>query len=226
MTVSAHSHQQHNHTLKETDLLHQLRWRYATKQFDPARKINSDTWAALEESLVLSPSSFGLQPWKFYVIDKPELRTQLKSASWNQSQITDASHLVVLTSRTTLDAQDVQRLLNRITEVRNIPMASLEGYKQMMLGSINARTPEQLADWSRRQAYIALGVLLTSAAFLGVDTCPIEGLDPAEYDKILNLANTGYHTVCAAVLGYRANTDKYAALAKVRYAKSEVISHV
>lgn len=210
--------------ISTTDLLDALTWRYATKKFDPAKPIAAQTWSALEESLVLTPSSYGLQPWKFLVVTSPELKEQLKPLSWNQAQVTDCSHYVVFTIKKNLTAADVDRFVERTAEVRSVPVDSITGYRNMMVSDVveGARS-FNVNEWATRQTYIALGNFMTSAALLGVDTCPMEGIEPVKYDKVLNLPNAGYATVVACAAGYRAEDDKYAELAKVRFAKSEVI---
>ena len=213
-----------NHALNPEQLLQALEWRYATKVFDPARKIPADVWAALEKSLVLTPSSYGLQPYHFLIVQDPAKRAALLSHSWGQKQVVDCSHFVVLTSRTDMKEADVTRLIARISSVRGIPAEALNSYRNMMISDVvNGARGKIAHEWATRQTYIALGGLMTAAAMLGVDTCPMEGLDPAEYDKILHLKGTGYATVVACALGYRAATDKYASLAKVRYATEELV---
>src|SRR3954470_20425287 len=138
-----------------------LTWRYATQKFDPHRIIPAKDWAALEEALVLTPSSYGLQPWKFLVVTDHATRQKLLAASWGQSQITDASHLVVFTIKTNLTEDDVEAYLSRIAEVRGVSMASLHGLRQTLLGSIIRGWDEnKRREWSIRQAYIALGNFL------------------------------------------------------------------
>ncbi|HLO68611.1 MAG TPA: NAD(P)H-dependent oxidoreductase [Holophaga sp.] len=211
-------------TLSAQDLLAVQRRRYATKKFDAAARIPADTWAALEESLVLTPSSFGLQPWKFLVVEDPAVRARLKEASWGQAQVEEASHLVVFLAKDTLSAEDVDHYLKRIVEVRGGDPAALEGYRNMMIGTlVTGPRAAHVQEWAVRQVYIALGNFMTSAALLGVDTCPMEGLDPARYDEILGLAGTGYRTVCACPAGYRDGDDKYASLAKVRFPLDELV---
>jgi nitroreductase len=211
-------------TLAPEQLLTQLKWRYAAKAFDPAKKVPAGTWQALEETLILTPSSFGLQPWKFVVITDAPLRQKLKAVSWNQSQVTDASHLVVFTAKTTITPQDVERYIQSTAAARQQPVdsPSLAGLKNMMIGFLEA-PGLNVKEWATRQAYIALGNLMTSAAVLGVDTCPLEGLDPAKYDEILDLPQQGLATVVACAVGYRSATDKYASLAKVRFPAQELI---
>lgn len=209
-------------------LLRQLTWRYATKKFDPARKISPESWSALEQAATLAPSSYGLQPWKLVVVTDPALRAALRTHSWNQPQITDASHLVVFARRSELTPADVDRWIDRIVEVRGAPRAALAGFRDMMLGSVAdpAAAPGGSFDvWISRQVYIALGFFLSAAALLGVDACPMEGFDPAKYDELLGLPGRGYRATVLATAGYRAADDPLAPerAPKVRYAESEVI---
>lgn len=214
--------------MKPTEtILAALRWRYATKQFDPSRKIDEATWQALEEALVLSPSSFGLQPWKFFVVANPEIRQQLVPLSWGQTQVVDASHLVVFAVKYPLNADDVRKHILRTAEVRSIPVDQLSGFEAVVNGFIAKPESEfDVRSWATRQLYIAFGNFMTAAALLGVDTCPMEGLDPAGYDKVLGLEGSGYFTVAACPVGYRAESDKYAKLPKVRFEKSQVIQYI
>jgi nitroreductase len=214
-------------TVSRDVVLRQLAWRYAVKKFDAGRKIAPADWDALEQALVLTPSSFGLQPWRFVVVENPATRKSLRAASWNQSQIEDASHLVVLAIRHPLTHDDVVRWIRRLAEVRGVSEEGLAGFRKMIDGWI-AQPKERFdaASWCARQAYIALGQLMTAAALMGIDTCPMEGLDPVAYDRILDLPTQGYSTVVACVLGYRAADDASAALAKARFARSEVVTHV
>jgi nitroreductase len=205
-------------------LLDVLSWRYATKVFDPARVIPAATWTALEQSLVLTPSSYGLQPWKFLVITGKPLREKLRPASWNQGQITDASHLVVFLARTEMQVADVQRLIDATAQARGIPVAALDGYKGMMIKDLVQGPRSTIArEWAIRQCYIALGQLMASCALLGVDACPMEGFDPVQYDAILGLAGSGYTTAVVCPVGYRAADDKYATQGKVRYPLAQLV---
>jgi nitroreductase len=208
-------------------LLNALNWRYATKVFDPTRKIPADVWQTLERALVLSPSSYGLQPYRFLVINDPAKRAALLPHSWNQKQVVDASHFVVFTARTRMTEADVDKLIARTTNVRKIPAEPLNFYRDMMLGDlVNGPRSRMAHEWAARQAYIALGNLMTCAAVLGVDACPMEGFVPSEYDRVLGLANSGYATVVACALGYRATNDKYASLPKVRFEIKDLVQPV
>ena len=213
-------------TISPDQLDSALAWRYATKVFDPARKIPAEVWAALERSLVATPSSYGLQPWKFLVITDPALRAKLRPVSWNQAQVTDCSHHVLFLGRTEMREADVQRLIDAISSTRGVPAASLDGYRGMMVKDVVYGPRGTIAaEWAARQCYIALGQFMLVCAQLGVDACPMEGFDPAKYDEILGLAGTGYRAVVACPVGYRLAGDKYAELKKVRFPASQVIEH-
>jgi nitroreductase len=210
-----------------SQLMAALEWRYATKHFDAAKKIPAEIWAALERTLVLTPTSYGLQPYKFIVVNNSAIRAELLPHSWHQKQVVDASHFVVFTARTEMKEADVDRFILRTAEVRKLPAEKLHSYRGVIIGDIVHGTRGKIAhEWATRQAYIALGNLMTAAAIIGVDTCPMEGLVPAEYDKVLGLANSGYATVMACALGYRSANDKYAGLPKVRYEVKDVIQTI
>lgn len=207
-------------------LLASLHWRYAVKKFDATRRIPDAEWSALEQSLLLSPSSFGLQPWKFIVVHDAALRAKLRPASWNQSQITDASHLVVLARKRDTGPEDIELYVQRIMAVRGVTAAAVAEYKNMMLGSLQGMDADTKDTWAAKQVYIALGFFLEAAALLGIDACPMEGIDADKYDAMLGLPARGYATTVAATAGYRAADDFLAPLAKVRFPYSQVIEHV
>ena len=208
---------------KPDQLLSALRWRYATKQFDPSRKIPADVWAALEESLVLTPSSFGLQPWKFLVVRDPAIRAKLVTESWSQPQVTDASHFLVLTARTDLAQADIDSWIACMAETQGKPAEAVAPLKGMIEGFAERMSHDERHAWNVRQVYIALGQLMTAAAVLGIDSCPMEGISAPAYDRILGLEGSGYATVVACALGYRSADDKYAAAPKARFDRSRVI---
>jgi nitroreductase len=216
-----------SHTIPEKQLLDALNWRYATKTFDASKIIPEITWKAIEKSLILSPSSFGLQPYRFLVVKDAAIRKQLQPHSWNQTQVVDASHYVVFAARTGITENEIDAFLDRIVEIRGIPREALEGYRGMMYGSLLSPGSEaRIPHWAALQAYIALGNLMTSAGLLGVDTCAIEGFAPAEYDAILGLKEQGYASVVCCALGYRSEEDKYASLAKVRKPSADLIKTI
>jgi nitroreductase len=208
-------------------LLDALHWRYATKVFDATKKIPRDTWRALEQALVLTPTSYGLQPYKFLLVQDPSKRAELLPHAWNQKQVVDCSHFVVLTARTEMKEADVNKLISRISSVRGVPAETMTPYWNMMIGDIvNGPRGKAAHEWATRQTYIALGNLMTCAAVLGIDACPMEGFVPAEFNRVLNLGNSGYASAVCCALGYRAANDKYASLAKVRYETADLMSVV
>jgi len=208
-------------------LLSQLRWRYATKKFDPARLIPEEDWQALEEALILTPSSYGLQPWKFVVITDPAVKAQLPAISWNQKQVVDSSHTVVFARRLDLTEEYIDRYLSRIAQVRGGTVETLAGFRKMLLGSLVPPPADfNLQHWAALQCYIALGNFMTSAALLGIDTCPMEGIVPEKYDALLGLPAKGYATVVVGCAGYRAADDKYASVPKVRFQREDLIERI
>lgn len=214
-------------SLSNVALLDALRWRYATKQFDPSRKISQADWQTLEEALVLSPSAFGLQPWKFIVITDQATKESLVPVSWGQRQIADCSHLLVFAYKKEIGMDFIDCNIQRIAEVRGVKPESLAAFRKVIAGSlIDGPEHDRIAAWSHRQTFIALGNFVTCAALLGIDTCPIEGLDPAKYDEILGLASRGLTTGAACPAGYRLAADRYASLPKVRFESKDVIEYV
>lgn len=201
-----------------------LNWRYATKSFDAGKPIPDNTWDALLDSLVLAPSSFGLQPWKFIVVNDPDLRRRLRENSWGQSQVTDADKLVVLTSRTDMTPEDIRRWIERLSQVQGQTPDELKGYAGIVEGFCQRMSPEARHHWNMRQTYIALGQFMASAALLGIDTCPLEGIDPSGYDHELGLAGSGYATCVACAAGYRADNDRSALRPKARFPREEVVT--
>ncbi len=206
------------------DLLASLRWRYAVKRFDPARRIPEADWKALEEALVLTPSSYGLQPWRFVVVTDPALKASLVPLSWNQPQPADCSHYVVLARRSGLTESDIDRFVSRMGEVRGVPASTFQKYRDVMVGGLlGPQSASQVDEWASRQVYIALGNLMTCAAVLGIDACPMEGIQPGKYDEVLGLKARSFATVVACALGYRSAADKTAAMAKVRFRTEDVV---
>lgn len=203
-----------------------LEWRYAVKKFDPTKKISEQDMKTLLESLKLAPSSYGVQPWKFLVIENPKVREELKPVSWNQTQITDASHQIVFLYKDTMDEAFVQKYIDRIVEVRGIPAEALQGYKDMMITNLVKAPEEKIRVWSQRQAYIAMGFLLETAALLKIDATPMEGFSASDYDRILKLEGTGWKSVATVTLGYRHSEDSFQNLKKVRFADDALIEYV
>ncbi|MFN7840262.1 MAG: NAD(P)H-dependent oxidoreductase [Pirellula sp.] len=202
-----------------------LKWRYAVKRFDSTRKIPSDLWEQIEDSMILTPSSFGLQPWKFLVVTTDEVKAKLPAISWNQNQPAECSHMVLFAANHVIDAAYVDRYIAEMSTTRGVPIENLTDFRNVMLGFLRNRGSE-ISGWAANQVYIALGQLLTVAATLGVDACPMEGLLMNEYDRLLGLEDTGFKVVVGCALGYRHPEDRYAQAAKVRFSKNDLVTKI
>src|SRR5690606_19487688 len=169
----------------ETSFLKNLHWRFATKTFDPSQKVSAENLQKILEAIRLSPSSFGLQPYHVHVITAPELRTHLRSHAWDQPQVTDASHLLIFSSRTDI-MERVESLMQLLTQGKPELREQMKAYEGMMIGFAEARDAAWIKTWGERQAYIALGFALAACAELEIDSCPMEGLDTSAFDRLLN----------------------------------------
>jgi nitroreductase len=195
-------------------ILDVLNWRYATKKFSD-RKASDEDLKILIESARLAPSSFGLQPFKIFVIANKEIREKIKEAAWNQSQVTDCSHLVVFCARKDVDESYIKNYIKLISETRGISEENLKGFEDMLIGFRKARSDEFISEWCKRQSYISLGFLLETAALMKIDACPMEGFSPEKVDEILGLEE--YTSVAFCALGYRDESDENASMKKVRF---------
>ena len=203
-------------------MIESLKWRYATKKLDTEKKVSDADIAVLKEAINLTPSSYGLQPYKVLDIQSAELREKLKTASFGQPQVTDASHLFVFVAGDDLTDAHVDAFIELTAKTQQISPDGLKGYGDFMKSVFGSRTPEQKHQWAARQAYIALGTLVNVAAEMGLDVSSMEGFDPAPYDEILQLKGTGYSTVVIAAIGYRSAGDEAQSRAKVRKPVDEV----
>ncbi|MEI7962003.1 MAG: NAD(P)H-dependent oxidoreductase, partial [archaeon] len=191
-------------------LLDSLNFRYATKVYDSQRKVSDSDFEVLLETLRLAPSSYGLQPWKFLVIKSKEIREKLKVAAYSQTQLTDASHIIVICSRKNMGADYINNFVKKIALTRNIGEEQLSSFKETLIGFRSEKSEEFIANWTKRQAYIALGFILEAAALKRIDATPMEGFDSHKFDEILGLTNTEYTSTVICALGYRSKEDKYA----------------
>lgn len=201
-------------------------WRYATKKFNSEKKISESDLEILKDAIQLSSSSYGLQPYKVLIVENEEIRKQLQPASWGQSQIVDASHLLVFANITTIDADYINKYAENVATTRNIPFESVKGYADFMIGNITNLTPEQQNIWTAKQTYLALGNLLNAAAELKIDVTPMEGFVPDQYDEILGLKEKGLHATLVATVGYRHDEDDTQHYTKVRKPKSELFETI
>ncbi|HXH29179.1 MAG TPA: NAD(P)H-dependent oxidoreductase [Bacteriovoracaceae bacterium] len=203
---------------KEDAFLEALNWRYATKRFDSSKKIPQDKLNFLLETLRLAPSSFGLQPWYFVVVENPTLKEKLYPVSWGNRQVLECSHLLVLCAPSSFGARDIDRYLEQYKYLApEISQLNLAGYEKMMKEFINGMNPSELDQWMFHQVHIALGFLLSAAAAVRVDSCPMGGFQAKEYDRILGLTERNLQAVVLCALGYRSDEDNYAERPKVRF---------
>ncbi|HRB71011.1 MAG TPA: NAD(P)H-dependent oxidoreductase [Flavobacterium sp.] len=205
-----------------SNLIETLNWRYATKKFDATKKISNEDLDTLKEVIRLSASSYGLQPYKVLIIENPELRAKLQPVSWGQSQIVDASHLLVFANMTDFGGEQIDAFLNNIVETRQIPMESIAGYGDFMKSKLTTLPADKLSNWTSKQTYIALGNLLSAAAELKIDATPMEGFEAEQVNEILGLNELGLNASLIATLGYRHEEDATQHYAKVRKSNEEL----
>lgn len=198
------------------ELLKNLQWRYATKKFDTSKKVSANDLEKLKEAIQLSVSSYGLQLYKVLIIENTEIREQLKPVSWNQSQITDASHLFVFCNYTDASEEAIVAFIKQTAEIRNLDLERLNGYGDFIKEKLSEKTPDEKTSWLKSQTYLALGNLLNACAELKIDACPMEGFESEAYNKILGLDKQGLNAVVIAPIGYRHNDDPTIGQPKVR----------
>ncbi|WP_017257478.1 NAD(P)H-dependent oxidoreductase [Pedobacter arcticus] len=208
------------------EIIDSLNWRYATKSFNGDKKLTDNQLDGLLSAIQLAPSSFGLQPYKVIVVEDQKVKEQLKAAAYGQAQLTDASHIFVFAIEKNFSEKHVDSFIANIAETRGVAVADLKGFSDVMKGTVNSRSAEELDVWNSRQAYIGLGVLLETAALNRIDACPMEGFDNAKFDEILGLQIENLHAVAIAAVGFRAADDVYQHYTKVRKAKDNLFIHI
>ncbi|MBI6119944.1 NAD(P)H-dependent oxidoreductase [Salegentibacter maritimus] len=199
-----------------------LNWRYATKKFNPEKSLSEEQVEYLQKSIQLSASSYGLQPYEVFVVTDKETKEKLKEAAWNQSQLTDASHVFIFAGLKKLNENYIDSYLENISKIREIKVQDLSGLKDMLTSNIVDKPEEQQKIWAQKQAYIALGNLLSAAAHLKVDTCPMEGFDAGKVDEVLGISGTNLTTAVIATAGYRSDEDQMQHAKKVRKQENEL----
>lgn len=209
-----------------SDIIKALNYRYATKVFDLEKKVSSEDFEELLEVLRLTPSSYGLQAWKFIIVNDVEKRKLLAKASYGQNQVSESSHLIALCAKTSFSDADVLKYVELMAKERGTTVDKLKGFSDMLKGSISSRNEHELISWNKKQTYIALGFLMEAAALKGIDTCPMEGFDSKEVDKILSLKEKGLTIATLCPIGYRSDTDKNATIKKVRFSKSHLVETI
>ncbi|OSY88030.1 nitroreductase [Tenacibaculum holothuriorum] len=184
-----------------------LQWRYAVKKFDEHKSLSAEQINILKEAFNLTATSYGLQPVKMVVIQNKELQQQLVEHSWNQAQVAQASHVLVLCIPKEFTQKEVESYFALVKNIRNTPDEILNPFKEMLSSSVASKTQEELSSWNKNQAYIALGNLMTVAANEQIDSCPMEGFVPAKYDEILGLDQHNLTSVLVLPVGFRAEDD-------------------
>jgi nitroreductase len=203
--------------------LQKLQWRYATKKFDASKELSEEKVNILKESFNLTATSYGLQPLKMICIQNKALQQQLVPSTMNQQQVASASQVLVLCVETELNAAFIETYFKRVATIRNTPKDILEPFEAFLKGSFAEKEGEEIHQWMEKQAYIALGNLLTVCALENIDACPIEGFEPEKYDEILKLKEMNLHSVLVLAVGYRAQDDMFADFKKVRRGVDEVV---
>ncbi|GGE42375.1 NAD(P)H-dependent oxidoreductase [Psychroflexus planctonicus] len=212
--------------MTNVDYLDQLKWRYATKKFDTNKELAEKDLEKLLEAIRLSASSYGLQPYEVYVIKDEETRKKLHPAAFQQPQILDASYLLVFTAITKIDEAYLNDYIDNIVETRNMKKEDLSGMKDIIMNAVISQSDENKTEWAKKQAYIALGNLLSAAAHYQIDVCPMEGFDPSQFDDILGLNQKNRATAVIATVGFRHKDDGLQHADKVRKSKEELFTRI
>ena len=205
------------------DIIQALKWRYATKKFNSEAIIPEETIALLKQAFNLTASSYGLQPVKMLIVSNKSTLNDLVPLSMNQKQVGQASHLCVFCVETTIDEAYIRAFFERIKSINNTPDDVLDSFRTSVISSFKQKSDDDVFKWGAKQAYLAMGNMLTVCATQGVDTCPMEGFDPVEYDRFFKLNEQGLRSVLIMPIGYRAKDDMFGAMKKVRKPINESI---
>lgn len=208
------------------DAIESLQWRYAVKKFDHTRSISEDQLTILKEAFNLTATSYGLQPIKLVIINNKEIQQRLVAHSWGQEQVAQASHLLVICTQNTVDKKFVEQYFKIVKEIRNTPDDILDPFKNYLSEAISQKTQEEIKTWTKNQAYLALGNLLTVCALEKIDSCPMEGFVPQKYDEVLKLQEKNLSAVLVLPVGYRAEDDFMKDLKKVRKNTEEMVLEI
>lgn len=205
------------------NIIESLQWRYAVKKFDKEKFLSQKQIDTLKEAFNLTATSYGLQPVKLAVISDKNLQKELVAHSWNQAQVLDASHLLVICVPKEYSKEEIEKYFNLVQKIRNTPDAVINPFKKFLTAEIEKKTQEELLVWNKNQAYLALGNLLTVCALEKIDSCPMEGFVPEKYDEILQLHEQNLTAVLVLPVGFRAEDDYMKDLKKVRKNVDEVV---
>ncbi|WP_298895235.1 NAD(P)H-dependent oxidoreductase [uncultured Psychroserpens sp.] len=200
-----------------------LKWRYATKKFDPSKILTEDKLNILKQAFNLTATSYGLQTISLVIIEDEAVRVDLVEYSYHQKQVLEASHLLVICIQDDILDQDVDEHFDNVKDIRSTPETILEPYRKDLKQMIQNMTVNERQEWSTKQAYIALGNLMTVCAIENIDSCPMEGFSPTDYDRVLNLKDKNLKSVLLLPVGYRADDDMFADFKKVRKQVNEAV---
>lgn len=203
-----------------------LRWRYATKKFDSTRVVPEAIVRTLLDAGNLTATSYGLQPFRLVVIQDRELQEKLVAASYGQRQVADASHVIVIATRTDVDEDYVSRYIKMTEQQRGLTPGTMESYKNVMIGRMTGMSEDHRMEWAARQAYLVLGTMLAACAALEIDSCPMEGFVPQEYDALLDLASKNLHASVVLPIGYRSDDDPAQFQEKVRKPLDQMVLRI
>ena len=205
------------------DIIKQLNWRYATKSFDTQRLVSDKDIEVITEAFNLTATSYGLQPLKLMVIKDKELQTELVPFSYNQKQVGEASHVLVFCIESQIDTAFITSYFDRVKSIRNTADSILDPFKTFLIEDFKTKSDTEKETWAIKQAYLALGNLMTVCATLHIDGCPMEGFSPSDYDTVLGLEALKLKSVLVMPIGYRAKDDFMADLKKVRRPIKETV---
>jgi len=198
------------------EIIQSLKWRYATKKFDNTKILTKEKISTLTEAFNLTATSYGLQPLKLVVIQDKVIQKELTKHSWNQQQVADASHVLVICIETEVGEEYITKYFDNVKTIRNTSDEILNPFKEQLINSFKDKPSEEIFNWASKQAYLSLGNLLTVCAAEKIDACPMEGFIPEKYNEVLNLGELGLSSVLVLPVGYRAKDDIFADLKKVR----------
>ena len=206
-----------------SEILDKLKWRYACKKFDASKKLSEEKLTVLKQAFNLTATSYGLQPLKMLVISNQDLKDKLVPLTMNQKQVADCSQVLVLCTETQISTSYIKKYFDSVASLRKTPREVLQPFESFLTDEFSQKDPSHINTWMAKQAYLALGNLLTVCALEDIDACPIEGFEPKEYDRFLNLTEKGLQSVLVLAVGYRADDDVFSNMAKVRRGTDKVI---
>jgi nitroreductase / dihydropteridine reductase len=209
-----------------TNIIENLKWRYATKVFDTTKAVSAEDLNFVLDAGNLAASSYGLQPFTFVVVDDAAKKQALIEHAYGQTQIAANGALIVIAARTDVDTAYISEFTARIESTRGLPGGSVDGYKDMMVGSLTNQTPEARLVWAQKQSYIALGTMMSAASERGIDNAALEGFNPDKFNEVLGLAEHNLHATVLLVLGYRSTEDATSQYAKVRKDIKDIVVHM